>query len=108
MKFLCLAYGDETKWNALSKSKQDALLAHDKLLRVNGHLVAEVNSATTVRFLDGKEITSVGPLAQTKEELAGFYIIEAKDLKEVLRLVSKTPCAQVGAFEVHPIEEIKT
>ena len=107
MKFLCLAYGDEKQWNALSKSKQNALRAQDKVLRMNGHLVAEVQSATTVRFVDGKVLTAVGPFAQTKGKLAGFYLIEAKDLDEVIRLVSKTPCAQVGAFEVRPIEEIK-
>lgn len=104
MKFLCLAYGDENKWNALSKSKQDTLRAQDNLLRKNGHLVAAVQTATTVRFVAGKARASDGPFVQTKEQLAGFYIIEAKDMNEVIQLISKTPCAQAGAFEIRPID----
>ena len=105
MKFLCLAYGSENDWNALTKSEQDALLAQDEVLRKKGNLVAAVQpAATTVRAWDGTPVTTEGPFANSRAPLAGFSIIEAADLNEVIQLVAQTPCARAkGAIEVRPI-----
>lgn len=106
MKYLCLAYGDEKEWKVLSKSEQDSLLAQDEVLRKRGDLVAAVETATTVRAPNGKVATTNGPFARAEVPLAGFSLIEARDLKEVIELVSKTPCARAGgAIEVWPIAE---
>lgn len=107
MKYLCLAYGDEKDWKVLSRSEQDELLAQDKVLQQRGDFVASVRPATTVQALNGKVITRDGPFAESKVPLAGFSLIDARDLNEVIELVSKTPCAQAGgAIEVWPIAEV--
>jgi hypothetical protein len=103
MKFLCLAYGDERKWNALPRGTQEALRAQDDLLRSRGDLVAEVLAPTTVRFANGRAQTVDGPFGQTPLPLAGFYVIEARDIDEAIELLSQTPCAHVGAYELRPL-----
>jgi hypothetical protein len=103
MKFLCLAYGDEKKWNALPKSTQEALRAQDDLLRSRGDLVAEVLAPTTVRFINGRARTVDGAFGQAPLPLAGFYVIEAGDMNEVIGLLSNTPCAHAGAYELRPL-----
>jgi hypothetical protein len=105
MKYLCLAYGDEKDWKALSKNEQDALLAQDEMLRKRGALMAAVQpSVTTVRAWDGTPTVTEGAFADSRVPLAGFSIIEAADLNEVIRLVAGTPCARAkGAIEIRPI-----
>lgn len=105
MKYLCLAYGSETDWKALTKDEQNALLAQDDVLRQRGDLVAAVGlQVTTVRAWDGTPVTSEDSLTEPKLPLAGFGIIEAADLDEAVRLVAHTPCARAkGAVEVRPI-----
>lgn len=108
MKYLCLAYGDEKDWIALTKEEQNALLAQDEILRRSGVLMAAVETAvTTVRAWDGKPATSDEAFANSKLPLAGFSIIEAADLDEVVSLVANTPCARAkGAIEIRPITAI--
>jgi hypothetical protein len=108
MKYLCLAYGDEKDWNVLTKNEQDALLAQDEVLRQRGALMAAVQTTvTTVRAWDGKPTTTDGVFADSKAPLAGFSIIEAADLNEVIQLVAGTPCARAkGAIEIRPITAI--
>ena len=108
MKYLCLAYGDEKDWNVLTKREQDEMLAQDEVLRKRGFLVAAVQTTvTTVRAWDGKPTTTDGAFADSKAPLAGFSIIEAADLDEVIRLVAGTPCARAkGAIEIRPIMAI--
>ena len=105
MKFLCLAYGDEKDWKALSKREQEELLAQDEVIRKRGALMAAVEpKVTTVRAWDGTPTTTDGPFADARAPLAGFSIIEAADLDEVVRLVAGTPCARAkGAIEIRPI-----
>lgn len=104
MKYLCLAYGDAREWNALSKDEQRPLLAQDELLRERGDLVASVDAATTVQAHNGMVAITNGPFTQPRVPLAGFSVIEAKDLSEVIELVSNTPCARAGgAVEIWPI-----
>jgi hypothetical protein len=102
VKFLCLAYGDERGWNALTKAEQDELLAQDEVMRRRGDLVSAVSpELTTVRAWDGTPTTSPEPQAQSTLPLAGFGIIEAADLDEAIRLVADTPCARAkGAVEL--------
>lgn len=105
MKYLCLAYGDEKDWKALSKDEQDDLLAQDEALRKRGALVAALQgSVTTVKAWDGTPATTDGTFARSAAPLAGFCVIEAKDLNEVVQLVAGTPCARAkGAIEIRPI-----
>lgn len=108
MRFLCLAYGAEEDWRALSSEEQSALLAQDEVLRARGDLVASVRPApTTVRSPDGATTTSDGDFAESPVPLAGFGIVEAADLDEAIRLVADTPCARAGgAVVLRPIGEI--
>ncbi|MGH8321359.1 MAG: YciI family protein [Gammaproteobacteria bacterium] len=105
MKYLCLAYGAEKDWTALSKSEQDALLAQDEVLRKRGALMAAVESkVTTVRAWDGKPSVTEGAFAHISVPLAGFSIIEAENIDAVVQLVAGTPCARAkGAIEIRPI-----
>jgi hypothetical protein len=114
MKYLCLAYEEEAKLNALSSSEWDALrretLAYVGDLQKKGHLIAaealqSVRTASTVRVRAGKVRTTDGPFAETKESLGGFFLIHARNLKEALLLASKWPSARLGSIEVRPIAE---
>jgi hypothetical protein len=108
MKFLCLAYGDEKDWKALTKSEQDELLAQHEMLRRRGDIVAAVEpTATTVRAWGGSPITAHRSFAASSVPLAGFGIIEAADLNEAIQLVVQTPCARAkGVVELRPIAAI--
>ena len=108
MKYLCLAYGDEKDWNVLTKKEQDDMLAQDEVVRKRGAVMAAVQTTvTTVRAWDGTPTTTNRAFADSKAPLAGFSIIEAADLDEVIRLVAGTPCARAkGAIEIRPIMAI--
>ena len=87
-------------------------LAFDKSVRESGHCIASealqpVATATTVRVRNGKVSVTDGPFAETKECLAGFYMIEARDLNEAIQIASRIPPAQVGSVEVRPIRPIR-
>jgi hypothetical protein len=113
MKYLCLAYEEEKKLNALSKNEWGALrdetLAYVEELRKNGCLIAaeplqSVRTAKTVRVRDGKVSRTDGPFAETKETLGGFFLINARNLNEAIAVASKWPSARLGSIEVRPIE----
>ena len=108
MKYLCLAYGSEEDWNALTPAEQRALLAQDEVVRERGALMAAVRpEVSTVRAPDGTPTVTDGPFAGSRVPLAGFSLIEAADVDEVVRLVADTPCARAGgAIEIRPILEI--
>jgi hypothetical protein len=108
MKYLCLAYGAEKDWRALSRAEQEVLLAEDERLRQRGALMAAVEtSVTTVRAADGRPVTTAGAFTAPPLPLAGFSIIEARDLDEAVALVAGTPCARAkGAIEIRPIMAI--
>ena len=105
MKFLCLAYGAEEDWNALTGEEQDALLAQDERLRRRGALMAAVEPrVTTVRAWDGTPSATDGAFGRMEAPLAGFSVIEADSIEEAVRLVADTPCARArGAIEIRPI-----
>src|ERR671932_1162400 len=109
MKYLCLVYGDE---KAMETVDDRHCLAFDQSIRASGHCIASealqpVATATTVRVRNGKVSVTDGPFAETKEALAGFYLIEARDLNEAIQLAAKIPPATVGCVEVRPIRPIR-
>ena len=114
MKYLCLIYDDETKMATMSKAEGDALMGDyytfTDAIRNSGHYVAgealkPVHTATTVRIRNGKVSTTDGPFAETKEQLGGFYLIEAKDLNDALQVATRIPSARSGSIEVRPVED---
>jgi hypothetical protein len=109
MKYLCLVYGEEHKMREVDDLH---CLAFDQSVRASGHCLASealqpVATATTVRVRNGKVSVTDGPFAETKEHLAGFYMIEAKDLNEAIQIASRIPPAAVGSVEVRPIRPIR-
>jgi len=109
MKYLLLVYGEEAKMREVDDL---SCLAFDKSVRDSGHCVASealqpVATATTVRVRNGKTSITDGPFAETKECLAGFYMIEARDLNEAIQIASRIPPAQIGSIEVRPIRPIR-
>src|SRR5581483_40495 len=112
MRYLCLIYDDEKHADGRSKAERDAFTseyyAFTESIRKSGHYVAgealqPVHSATTVRVRGGKLSTTDGPFAETKEQLGGFYMIEARDLNDAIQVASRIPGAKVGTIEVRPI-----
>ncbi len=115
MKYLCLVYHDEKQLDALSASAYNALvgdtLAYDEELRQSGHFVTAnvleyVQTATTVRVRSGKVSITDGPFAETREQLGGFVMIEARDLNGAIRVASQMPPARLGSIEVRPVREL--
>jgi hypothetical protein len=108
MKYLCLVYLDEQKLDDVADHECQA--CGEALKRSGHHLAAEalqsVHTATTVRVRNGKMTVTDGPFAETKEQLAGFYLIEAKDLNEAIQLAAKIPPARVGSVEVRPVRPL--
>ena len=109
MKYLCLVYADE---RLLESFDDRECLAFDRGLRERGvcnasEALEPTQSATTVRVRNDKVTVTDGPFAETKEQLAGFYMIEARDLNEAIRIASEIPPARVGSIEVRPIRPIR-
>lgn len=109
MKYLCLVYLDEKRLNELP---DEDCVAYDAQIRASGQCLASealesVHSATTVRVRDARVSITDGPFAETKEQLTGFYLIEARDLDEAVRIAAKIPPARVGSIEVRPIRPIR-
>ncbi|RFA29373.1 dehydrogenase [Alkalilimnicola ehrlichii] len=113
MKYLCLVYAQEDQLHSLPESPQDAeCMAYSQQLTESGQLFAgqalePVATATTVRVRNGEVAITDGPFAETKEQLAGFYLIEARDLNDAIRVASQIPPARVGSIEVRPVRELK-
>jgi len=115
MKYLCLGYMEEKKWDTMSESERNAFIdecfAYDDVLRKNGHFVGGEalqgpQNATTLRFRNGKVSVTDGPYAETKEQLGGILILEAKDLNHAIQLKSKHPGVRGGDFEIRPTEDL--
>ena len=109
MKYVCLVYGDE---KAMRDFPDDECLAYSEEIGASGHRLGgqalqPVDTATTVRVRNGGVSTTDGPFAETKEQLAGFYLIEARDLNEAIRIASRIPPARIGSIEVRPTRELQ-
>jgi hypothetical protein len=109
MKYLCLVYMDEDR---LPEVPDEDCVEFDTQIRNQGHCLASealqsVQTATSVRVRNGRVSITDGPFAETKEQLAGFYMIEARDLNEAIQIAAKIPPARVGCVEVRPIRPIR-
>ena len=113
MKYLCLAYEDETRLNDLTKGEWDQLRAETldyvDRLRQDGYLISaeplqSTRTAATVRIRNGQLSITDGPFAETRESLGGFFLITAQDLNEAIRIASRWPSARLGSIEVRPVE----
>lgn len=108
MKYVLLVYSEEKQ---LENVADRECMENSNLLKQAGHHIAAealqpVHTATTVRVRHGKVTITDGPFAETKEQLAGFYLVEACDLNEAILLASRIPPARVGSIEVRPIREL--
>lgn len=108
MKYICLVYGEEKEIGAM---KDDECMAYDRTLRDAGRCLASeslqpVHTAATVRVRQGKVTITDGPFAETKEVLAGFYLIDAADMDDAIQVASQIAPARVGAIEVRPVREL--
>jgi hypothetical protein len=117
MRYLCLIYTEERKVAAMPSDVVAAIagecVGYDELLREHGQFIAcerlqPTHAATTVRLREGKVAVTDGPFAETKEQLAGFYLIEARDLNEAIRIAARIPPARLGCVEVRPVWDYKT
>ena len=117
MKYLCLIYSDEKSRATMPKSELDGMMQEyfqftQDIKRSGHHLGGEalqsVQSATTVRVRNGKISTTDGPFAETKEQLGGFYFIEAKDLNDAIQVAARIPTVRFGSIEVRPIQDLSS
>jgi hypothetical protein len=116
MKFVCLGYHDESKWETASETERNAFIdqcfTYDfDVLQKNGHMIGgealqSGRSAATVRYQNGKVIVTDGPYAETKEQLGGIMLLEADDLDHAVRLMSKHPGVKNGPFEIRPAADL--
>ncbi|WP_339459928.1 YciI family protein [Pseudomonas sp. EA_105y_Pfl2_R69] len=113
MKYLCLVYANEQELHSSPDSPHDAeCFAYAEAVGQSGRMLAaealqSVQTATTVRMRGGKLSITDGPFAETKEQLAGFYLVEARDLNEAIQLAGHIPAARVGCVEVRPVRELQ-
>jgi hypothetical protein len=114
MKYLCLIYESEQAWAATPKSDGDVMRADYAAFTdgytksghvLGGNALQPTHTATTIRVRDGKISTTDGPFAETREQLGGYYLLEAKDLNEAIQIAAKIPSARSGSVEVRPIRE---
>ena len=112
MKYLCLIYDEEAKLAQMSKDDGDAFMgeyfAFTDGITQSGHMVVgealhPVSTATTIRMRGGRLTTTDGPFAETKEQLGGFYLIEARDLNEAIQVAAKIPSVRTGSIEIRPV-----
>ena len=118
MHYIILIYGDEKSFAMMANDPKAQEQMYAAYTRYGGDMQAAgvlrggaelkpTHSATTVRVRDGKTVTTDGPFAETKEQLAGFYMIEARDLNEAITLAAKIPPARTGSIEVRPARELE-
>jgi hypothetical protein len=114
MKYLCLIFDEEKTFAAMPKSQLDTLMDQyrdfSESIRKSGHYLAgsqlaPTRAASTVRVRNGKMSVTDGPFAETKEQLSGYYLIDAADLNEALQVASRIPSARMGSVEVRPLIE---
>src|SRR5689334_18173358 len=115
MKYLCLIYSDESQWPKLPPEEAGKMMseymAYTQDIQKSGNYIGgnrlqPTQTATTVRIRNGKMSTTDGPFAETKEQLGGYYLIEAKDLNDAIQIGSRIPGARVGSIEVRPVFEL--
>ena len=115
MRYLCLVYEEEQALDRMPTGELDALIGeHLEFadgIRQSGHYLGgealqPVRTATTLRVRQGRLVTTDGPFAETREQLGGYYLIDARDLNEAIQVASRIPSARIGSIEVRPILEL--
>jgi len=115
MQYLCLIYSDETMWPKMSKQDAESMMAEymafTAKVKESGHYLGgnrlqPTHTSTSVRVRNGNLSATDGPFAETKEQLGGYYLIEAKDLNDAIQVASRIPGAKVGTIEVRPIAPV--
>jgi len=115
VQYLCLIYEDEKEWQKMPTAETEKIInefsCYTDSVRKSGHYVGgnalqPTHTATTVRIRQGRVATTDGPFAETKEQLGGYYLLQARDLNEAIQLASRIPGARFGAVEVRPVVEM--
>src|SRR4051812_11589085 len=108
MKYVCLVYMEKEKLHAVPDREcaECGTGLRDRGALIAAEALEPVETATTVRVRNGKMTITDGPFAETKEQLAGFYLLEARDLNEALQLAAKIPPAREGSVEVRPVRDL--
>ena len=115
MKYICLGYIEEKKWETMPESERNAMMDecfdYDDVLRKNGHFAGgealqSPRNATTLRWGNGRVSITDGPYAETKEQLGGILVLEARDLNHAIQLMSKHPGVKAGPFEIRPAADL--
>ena len=114
MKYMLLIYHDEQSWDAISEAEREQIYREYRNLSdqlqasgqfITGSELQPVTTATSVRVRDGEELVTDGPFAETREQLGGYFLIEAKNLDEATRIAARIPSARTGTIEVRPLVE---
>ncbi len=114
MKYLLLCCHEEKKLDSMSKSECDTIMeetvAYCEALKKSGHLLAveqlePIQTAMSVRVQNGKLSVTDGPFAETKEQVGGYFLIEARDVNEAIQVASKFPSVRFGTMEVRPVKD---
>ena len=112
MQYLLLIYGAEDDWTKMTEGERNAMFAdyrkYTDEIKQSGHYVGgnalqPIHTATTVRVRTGNPSTTDGPFAETREQLGGYYLVEAKDLDEATGLAARIPGARIGSIEIRPV-----
>jgi hypothetical protein len=112
MQYMCLIYDDENVFKDMAEDERNAVYgeygAFTQAIRDSGNYVAAdqlqpIATATTVRIREGETVVTDGPFAETKEQLGGYYVVEAKDMDEALKIAERIPSARYGSIEVRPV-----
>ena len=111
MKYLLLIYNNEQSWSGITEGERQQIYGEYRKLReellssgqfVTGSQLQPISTATSVRVRDGKELVTDGPFAETHEQLAGYFLIEAQNLDEATSIAARIPSAKTGTVEVRP------
>ena len=115
MQYLLLIYGAENAWTVMSEAERNTMFADymsftDDIKKsghyLGGNPLQPTHTATTVRVRDGKSSTTDGPFAETREQLGGYYLVDAKNLDEATGIAARIPGARLGSIEVRPVMAI--
>jgi hypothetical protein len=115
IRYICLGYIEENKWETQSESERNAMMdecfAYDEVLRKNGHFAGgealqSARNAITLRWQNGRATVTDGPYSETKEQLGGILVFEATDLNHAVQLMSKHPGVKAGPFEIRPVDDL--
>jgi hypothetical protein len=115
MKYICLGYIAPSNWETMTESERNAMVdecfAYDDVLRKNGHFTGgealqSAHTASTLRWKKGKVSVTDGPYAETKEQLGGILVLEARDMNHAIQLMSKHPGVKAGPFEIRPAADL--